>query len=368
MKRLLYSFVVLLCTSINSFAQQWVIDDIAEERKTSEPITLFDIICLIIIIGVIWCGYKFYKYLKSIDKDKYTIIRNDFIVGCIIISVLLPFSIYTYYDIKNDRLEKKAIESMNYLVNNANSYIEVTQNEYPSYTEIEPRDNKTPSNKIDNNFAYRTYLEMGATPYKGIYRCFNINTYGHQVIFAKEAKNKKFSTDDDPVLYHGWIKPYRIRYYSPNNIYPDRDLRNVYRHFLQDFVFEHQAQNRDNITYDFFYRPLNEYYEISHKPGGDEMWYNNDIYYESDHSQERTYEYKTINYGNFDITYCIARPCKIGVCEKKVSDKIFGSKIFDDIHIVKRYKTLAKFGTIWGVIIIALGIIFILGRPTSVKE
>ena len=128
---------------------------------------------------MIWCGYKFYKYLKSIDKDKYTIIRNGFIVGCIIISVLLPFSIYTYYDIKNDRREKKAIESMNYLVNNANSYIEVTQNEYPSYTEIEPRDNKTPSNKIDNNFAYRTYLEMGATPYKGIYRCFNINTYGH---------------------------------------------------------------------------------------------------------------------------------------------------------------------------------------------
>lgn len=358
------SVILVIINYLNSSAQQWVLDEIAEERQSSDPLTLFDIVALIIFAAIVWLGYKFYKYLKSLDVDTYKIFRNDIIIGGIIVSVLLPISINIYYDIRNSSKEKEAVETLNTIINNASSYIEFS-NEYPSYTEIEPRDNQAPNNRIDNNFAYRTLLEIGATPYQGVYRCFNIHTFGSQVIFAKYAKEKGFSTEENPALFHGWIKPYRIRYYSNDNVNPDRDLRKVYGRFIQDFIWEHQSQRRNDISREFFHRPLNEFYEISHIPVGDEMWQNNKVYYENDYSQGRTYEYKTIRYGDFDITYCIDKPCKIGVCERYIKEKIFGKELFDKAHKIAEYKTLAKYCTIWGVIFIGLIVILYFGNPSK---
>ncbi len=355
----------LLVSSLCCFGQQWVLDDIANERQNSESVTFFDIVTLLILVGLIWGGYKLCKYLRTLELSKFVKIRNMSLIICIVISAAIPITILTYFDIKRDRLHKEAIVSLNHIINNAGSYIQPSR-EYIKFQEIEPYDNLSPDNRIDYNFAYKTLLEQGIRrPYEGVYRCFNINCWGSEVLFAQYAKNKGYSSEEEPALYHGFIRPYRIRYYSPDNINPERDLQSVYNDFLQNFIWEHQSQLRTDITNEFFHRPLNEYYEInhlSHKDGA-VLWRDNKLYYENDIVQERSYEYKTVNYGNFDITYCISRPCVIGVQERHISGKIFGKEIWGEAHLVKRNKSLAKYCTIWAIIFFGIGSILYFGKP-----
>ena len=349
-----YSVLVASSICINSFAQAWVGDEIAQEVEESEPITLVHLMLFWILCVVIWLGVKAINYLKEAEKGKYLKIRKNTIIVCAIVTILLPLFILTYFDIKRDTLESEAKHSLNNIINNAGSYIEINNGAYVNFNEIQPRDNKLPNNQITVDWTYKLLLNQGVTPYDSISRCFNIDTFGSQVVFAGDAKRRGFSSEDEPALFHGWIRPYRIRYYSTDNINLNDDLRNVYSNFIQSFIWDHNAQLRDDITKAFFHRSLNEYYEISHIPSGDELWVDNKLYYESDIVQERSYEYTTINYGNYDITYCISRPCKLGVCEKYAYGSIFGKEIFNKIHLVKRYEAFAKYCSIW---IVFLGLI-----------
>lgn len=358
------SFLTLVSLKLHSFAQAWVWDEITQEAEESEPINFFHLIITAILCVIIWLEYLSYKYIRTLNNNNYLKIRKITIVTYTIISIIIPISILTFFDLKRDSLESNAYCNLNNIINNAGSYIELNNNSYVSFIEINPRDNQVPNNLIKNNSIYRMFIEYGVTPHNGIYRCFNIKTLGSQVIFAKDAKLKGFSSEEKPALFHGYIRPFRIRYYSPNNINPNLDLGNVYHNFIQDFIYNHNSQLNYDITTKFFQHPLNEYYEINHIPSGDEMWAENKLYYENDIVQERSYEYKTINYGNFDVTYCISRPCKLGVCEKYAHGNIFGKKIFDKIHLVKRYECLSRFGCIWVFFSLGIFAIFYFSRPS----
>ena len=363
-------FIILGYSALSAllgYSQQWVLDEIADENKINTPITFLDLIILGVLILLGFLLYKFSKYLRTLNIEKYKKFLRIGIGCAVITAVIIPISILTYYDVKRDNQYKDAIKTMNVIVRNADSYISLANQNYfnPSFNEIEPLYKDTPSNEIYGN-SYSNLMQKAGipfTPYDGVYKCYNISNFGNEVIFATKAKKLGFSTDEDPVLYHGYIKPYRIRYYSSDNISPYYDLWNTYGNFIQNFIFENGCQRRDDITNSFFHRSLNEYFEISHHEGGDEMWQNNKRWYNHEIMQERSYEYKTINYGKFDIIYCISRPCKIGVCEKMVSGNILGHEIFDEIHLVRRYQALAKWYIIWFVIVASFGITFYLGRP-----
>lgn len=363
MRKILFSLFAT-SISINLFAQAWVWDEIAQETEESDPITFFHILIFAIFCAIIWFGIQAYKYLKSLKKAKYLKIRKITIIVCSVLMILFPFTILTFFDLKREFLESEAKQTLNQIIINAGSYIEIRDGEYASFSEIQPRDNQSPNNQISIDWMYKLFLEQGVTPYDGVIRCYNIYTSGFQVIFAGDARIKGFSSEESPSLFHGWVRPFRIRYYSSNKINPNRDLGNVYRDFIQSFIWNHNAQLRDDITDDFFHRSLNEYYEISHIPSGDEMWADNKLYDENDIVQERSYEYKTINYGMYDITYCISRPCKLGVCEKYVHGRIFGKEIFDQIHFVKRNEALTKYCSIWVVFLGVITAIFFFGNPS----
>lgn len=326
----------------------------------------FYILIVAIFCTYIWLLYRLYKYLKASHVNKYLKIRQTTIVVCLIITVLIPCIILTYYDIKRDELKSKAILSLNSIINNADSYVKLYNDAYVHFDEIDPRDNQKPNNQIEADWVYKTILGFGAQPYNGVYRCYNINeTFGEQVIFAGEAERKGFTSDENPVLFHAWIQPYRIRYFSSSNINPNQDLNSVYYSFLKSFIWDHKAQLKDDIYDEFFQRSLNEYYEINHVSGGDEMWIDHKLYYENDIVQERVYEYKTINYGNFDITYCISRPCKLGICEKYVEGSILGKKMLDKIHLVKRYEAIERYILIWIILLCSIFTIFLFGNPSK---
>ena len=282
-------------------------------------------------------------------------------------SVLIPVIILSYYDIKKDCLEKEAIKSLNIIVNNAGSYLELHEY-YASFEEIEPYDNKTPDNLINKNWIYDMVVKNGVTPYEGVYRCFNIKSSRHPVIFAKYAKKRGFSTDEEPALFYGLISPYRIRYYTPDVVNPSRDLQSVYPNFIQGFIWNFDAQKRNDLINTFFHRSLNEYYEISAIQGGEEMWHGNKLYYESNILPECSYEYETRNYGSFDITYCFSRLCKLGVCEKYVESSILGKSVFEEIHLIKRTKALIRYCCLWLIILCGLFVVFFFGNPSRAKS
>lgn len=223
MRKFLFGFFAIVI-SLNSFAQAWVWDEIAQEAEESEPITLFHILSCAIFCAIIWLGIQAYKYLKASKKAKYLKIRKTSTIVCLVLTILLPCSILIFFDLKKDAMESDAKHILNNIINNAGSYIEVTNGGYASFNEIQPRDNQLPNNLITTDWMYKLFLEQGAIPYEGIFRCYNIDTFGYQVIFARDAKLKGFSSEERPALFHGWIRPYRMRYYSNNNINPNRDL------------------------------------------------------------------------------------------------------------------------------------------------
>lgn len=363
-------FLIFATLNQIAFSQSWVWDEIAQDAKESEPITFFHIILLAVVSASIWLGFRTFKYLKSLQFDKYKKIRKLIISICTAITVLIPIVVLTYFDIKRDRLQSEAIKSLNNIIHNAESYIEINDKSYYNFEEIEPRDHLVPNNLISKSIVYTTQLAYyGATPYNNIYHCYNINTFnGISVIFAGYARNLGLSSEKQPALFHGYIKPFRIRYYTPHTTNLEWDLRNVLPNFIQSVIWNHGAHQSNDITRDFFRRPLNEYYEINHLSSGEEMWTNHKLYYDTEYATERSYEYKTVNYGNFDITYCISQLYKLGVCEKQISGNIFGIKIFGDIHLVKRNKALTKYCTIWLVILCGIAMIIIKGNPSNIPH
>ena len=90
--------------------------------------------------------------------------------------------------------------------------------------------------------------------------------------------------------------------------------------------------------------------------------------YEADVIQERAYEYETEKYNMFDITWTISRPCTLGVCEKLAHGKVLWFDMFDEIHLVKRAKTLERFGIIWLVILLCLVAVFYFGKPEESRS
>lgn len=182
MKNCLFLFI-FFSIKFSSYSQAWVWDEIEQEAKESELITFFHIIIFAIFIALIWLGYNAYKVLKKSPREKYIKIRRMILIICLIISFLIPIEIYSYFDYKGASLRKEALSSINTLINNADSYIEINNGDYISFDEIEPRDNQLPNNQIQNDWIYKLFLENGASPYNGVFRCFNIGTFGHQVFY-----------------------------------------------------------------------------------------------------------------------------------------------------------------------------------------
>ena len=51
------------------------------------------------------------------------------------------------------------------------------------------------------------------------------------------------------------------------------------------------------------------------------------------------------------------------VCEKLVHGKVLWFTMFDEIHLIKRAKTLERFGILWFIVLLCLGALFYFGSP-----
>ena len=365
MKKFLLT-IFLTFNSILTYSQAWVTDEILQEAAESDGLSLWDFFCGAFFVGIIYVIFVITKRFRLLSIELYNKYRKRAFAIWLIIAVVIPVIVLSYYDVKRDYLHNKAISAMNNICKNADSYIDSDVNISPStltFNQILNRDKDVPTNLITQNIVYDTLIESLNSPYEGVYKCFNISGFGHQVVFAGKAKKMGFSSDENPVLFHFYIKPYRIRYYRYGNVNPWNDLKNVYGYYLQKFIINNASHDGKWFIDNVFRMPLNEYYEINHVNNTDEPWRNMKQYYEADVIQERDYEYETEKYNMFDITWTISRPCTLGVCEKLVHGKVLWRDMFDKIHLVKRAKTLERFGIIWLVVLICMATVSYLGKP-----
>lgn len=358
--------ILLTYKSISVYPQAWVIDEIAQGAAESNGFSLWEFFCGAIFVGIIYIIYKLIKRLRLFPIEYFKKIRERAFAVWLIIAVSVPVIVLTYYDIKRYNLCNEAISTMNEICKNADSYIDLDVNISPytvTFSRILNRQKDVPTNLITRGVVFDTSLESLNSPYEGVFSCFDISGFGHEVVFAGKAKKMGFSSDENPVLYHFYIKPYRIRYYHEGNVNPWDDLRNVYGYYLQKFINNNGCHEGKDFIENVFRRPLNEYYEIDHVDNTGEPWANMKQYYEADNVQERSYEYEIEKYNMFDIIWTISRPCTLGVCEKHIHGKVLWFDMFDEIHLVKRAKTLERCGIIWFVILIGLVAVFYFGKP-----
>lgn len=358
--------LLLALKSILAYSQAWVTDEIAQEAAESDGLSLWDFFYGAIVVILIYVIYKIIQRFRLLSIKLYKKYRNRAFIGWLIITAIIPVIVLTYYDIKRDNLHNKAIATINEICKNADSYIDLDVNISPytlTFSKILNKDKDVPTNLITRGVVYDTSLEIVNSPYEGVYSCFDTSGFGHQVVFAGKAKKMGFSSDENPVLYHFYIKPYRIRYYRDGHVNPWNDLKNVYGYYLQKFINNNGSHEGKDFIDNVFGMPLNEYYEINHVNNTGEPWEQMKQYYEADIVQERAYEYETEKYDMFDITWTISRPCTLGVCEKLVHGKVLWFDMFDEIHLVKRAKALERFGIISLIVLICMAAAFYFGKP-----
>ena len=161
-------FIILGYSALSAllgYSQQWVLDEIADENKINTPITFLDLIILGVLILLGFLLYKFSKYLRTLNIEKYKKFLRIGIGCAVITAVIIPISILTYYDVKRDNQYKDAIKTMNVIVRNADSYISLANQNYfnPSFNEIEPLYKDTPSNEIYGN-SYSNLMQKAGIP------------------------------------------------------------------------------------------------------------------------------------------------------------------------------------------------------------
>lgn len=113
MKKKFLIIILLTLKSIIAYSQAWVIDEIAQEAAESDGLSLWDFFYGAIVVGLIYVIYKMIKRFRLLPIELYNKYRNRSFTTWLIIAVIVPIIVLTYYDIKRVNLHNKAISKMN---------------------------------------------------------------------------------------------------------------------------------------------------------------------------------------------------------------------------------------------------------------
>lgn len=315
-------FITLVFIPLISIAQSVYMHEAEEDAIISDFLSFRDILwgCGLILISLLcfWGAQKL-KKASLIAYKKF--LKNSLILFFSFFAILF-ISINLYHTYKHYKQEKKAIERFSRLCNNADTYVNpcfFADVRHCTVEEIDVKDFDTPTNQIYERVSYmKDIFGFDNTGTNGAYYCYHItNSPVIDVVYTKSA-NRILKTEDDPSLYHCFVSPYRIRYFNqtPN---PSYDIINAYIKFRKSFIFNNNSRpvgDSSHFTFEALSSMLeNNYFKITSINGGDEIWGDNHVMFENDIIQECVYEYATVNYGDFEIMYCVTRPSRLGIEE-----------------------------------------------------
>ena len=364
MKKILFTIIVALC-NLSLYSQQWAMDEAAEDTKLSDSLSIGSIIIGVLFIGALVCLYRYAKKLKTFEKNTYYKHVKFFAILSLLTGVIVFSAIEIYYSNKRDSLEEIANDKFTLLCNKVDLYVEIYDKIPISLSQIEPNDFYSSANQIYGNNNY--YFEESDDNNSHYFNCYDILEGPRLgIAYAKAAKGLSFNKSETAGLYNFWIRPYRIRYFTEQSN-PKNDIVSTFPYFIDSLLKNYNYEIEDGMLEGLTDELGNEYFKVEGidiDVSSDEIWLGHKkIENNTSNDLLNVYEYETLNFGNFEIMYCITLSSKLGLVEKTISDgsdNIYG---FDYISQVEKNSCLMRFFRVYLFIVLLLFITFILGLP-----
>ena len=304
-KSILISIILLYKTFAH--AQGWIMREIYEDTLDSEPITLKSLLYCAVLIGIIYSGYKFVIYLRQQTKEKYKSIASRSILFFIFSSFLMFIPVMIVNIHKKNDLEDKAAKKFQSIVDKADYYVDFSLNTSNriEVKKIWNNDFGKPIEDLDK-LSIQYGLTENAPVFEGVNHVYQVmESPGIEILLAKAAKNYDCITVDHPYLIHYRIKPYQIRYYTQYSN-PTNDISVALNNLSNEIV----RKNNAAIVYgwgEIIRKEIdNKYFMMTTEGGATQYWIdkNKVCLYKGSNDYQSLYEFKTINYGNFEIMFC----------------------------------------------------------------
>ena len=367
MKKSILIYVLLLYKAL-AHAQGWVMREIYEDAQDSEPITIKSLIYSAVFIGIIYIGYKFIIYLRRQTKEKYKSIANKssliFIVAAFIL--FIPVMIVNLH--KKNELEDKAAKKFQSIVEKADYYVDFSLNtsNRVEVKKIWNNDFGKPIEELDK-LSIQYGLTENTPVIDGVYNVYQVmESPGIEILLAKAAKDYDCFTVKHPYLIHYRIKPYQIRYFTQDSN-PSYDIDLALNNLSNELV----RKNNAVVIYgwgDKIRKEIDDKYFMMYTEGGaTQYWTDNNKarLYNDDNDYQCLYEYKTINYGNFEIMFCsqYTNYIKYGPTYDISGLQNKKHKTVIDTELAHNY---ARFFYIVLFFAVILGVILLVGMPPSI--
>lgn len=287
-------------------AQGWIWQDIYEDSKESEPLTIISIIYAAIFFAAIYGLYKYSKYLKrqSLSKYKRIVTKSIVIYGLTFFIGLIAVSVMN--SIRKSKIENEEHEVFENIVNKTDYYLDFNAN-LNSFVEVKKLGNKEFGYALDEiNTLFAKYdLNNDTQPFNGVYSVYQvIRTPGIEMLIANATKDFKVGLQKHPFLIGCRIEPYQIRYFSPN-ANPESDVMQAYIDYAKKFVRDHKCIVIDEMYPKIRKQISNDFFTMETERGGTEIWNNKKKLNDDENPYLCGFEYETVNYGNFEIMYWV---------------------------------------------------------------
>lgn len=368
MKRLIISLFSVL-NSILLFSQQWAMDEAADDAQLTDPLTIDVIISALFFIGLSVYLYKYAKVLKTYEKNKFLKHLKVVTISTLVVGAVFFSAIELYYSNKRDSREKQANERLREISNKVDMYVDIYDRIPLEIDRISPDDFYTKGNDIYGSQLYypnEPHVEDGVK----VYSCYRVFSGPKlEVAYAKAARDLLSRDYETPGLYNIWISPYRIRYYREFSD-PERDITSTFPYFVDRFLKKYDYQIVDGILESITEELGNEYFKIQGIDmdiSPDELWEKQRKMFDNQSiDQMNVYEYESLNFGDFEIMYCITLTSKLGIVEKMVPNGIKNKREdFEYISEVEKNRSLNKFLRIYLLFMMLLIATFTLGWPRN---
>lgn len=349
-------------------------------------------IIIVLLIG----GYYIIKALKAFPRCK----RNRFIKRTIalllLLSVVVSVAVTIYLDYKNENLKNDITDRFRDVVKKEKGFYNNRNEDYGSMMSFSSGDGSVwklfdkPHSDIDyDDSKYARGVVGGSTAYDVAFEALkNVKDHNETLteksfkIYYAPAKEIWLSNKDvegnngsssEPFMYYYLLEPYAINFYEPRAVYDKKITRNRFGFpmYLEPILSPSEIASIygvcnlivDNYVEDMQLKSYeksgqgyccghsgvidgiqNEYYYISDKYEGGDVWDNLDVINDNPTDFFRVRKFKLVETSEFEIIFGITRMQKWGVKERiaRIHFLWYSSDI-QDIHVALRTLFLYKF-------------------------
>lgn len=363
MKNFLLFFFSIIVSIQNLFAQAWAMDEVAEDARETESLSIMDVIYGVLFLSIILCIYKIFTSKKKVSRKKYIVTRNSSIVIFVILAITIPtiseITLYKKYvkmyeNTKNFILRNSTntqfLSNSDYFYSSVNQLSsQVKAVEMQDFYFFKYRDNYDDSfseymeymrNNLVNELSCEEYPIIASDPiiksYEHPYSDTVYSTYSiiqspkieiwNTVSSTGEHKNARLKTpihynhfpsripnieeESSPYLIQVSIVPDRIRYFKrEGNV--QYDIVEAFKNYIKDDLTSPNSNSeyKENLMKEIIDYNNNPFFEILWSCNGKRESIENREIRGYGYGEEKTssvFLYDLVNYGDFEIMYGIS--------------------------------------------------------------